>query len=601
MLKKTAGVEASNAIEENCAAPSRFLVVALLLFCGWALFFNLGGAELFEPDEGRNAEIAREILLLKDWVTPHYDFIPRLDKPISYYWLVALSYKTFGVSEWSARLPSALAAFGCLAVVYSFTRRLFGPWAALWSALVLLSSVEFIVISRVVILDMVFTFFLTCALCCFAIAARESERDKRKLLFLLMYAASGAATLVKGPIGFLLPGAIVFFYLLLSRRWHLMREMQLVPGVAIFLAVAAPWYVAAEIRNPGYIRYFLLYENVARFATPKLDRSEPWYFFLIVLCGGFFPWTLLLPNAVVRLCRRPVQHEHLCLLLWAAVPLIVFSLSSSKLPHYILPIFPALAVVVGSAVDALLQESDGRSRLPAVPPAAFFLTALATTVAFFPPQFLPKHYQGFINEAFPRISLLMIINVGFLALGLEIIALCMRERYWRIQMWLCGATAASFALMILLAVPIMTAISFHRSSKDFAEAAAPFIGHDDQLVLYGGYPSSLPFYLRIQRPIAVVLSQRQQRTVLGSNYVASQRPRPVSGYGEVLLTQEEFSTLWHSSPHRLVVFTELGGLSRLLRIGIEPPAPLIRIGEAVLLENRPARGIGVENSRSETD
>ena len=108
MFKETAGVEATNRIEENCAAPSRFLVVALLVFCGWALFFNLGGAALFEPDEGRNAEIAREILLLKDWVTPHYDFIPRLDKPISYYWLIALSYKIFGVSEWSARLPSAL-------------------------------------------------------------------------------------------------------------------------------------------------------------------------------------------------------------------------------------------------------------------------------------------------------------------------------------------------------------------------------------------------------------------------------------------------------------------------------------------------------------
>jgi 4-amino-4-deoxy-L-arabinose transferase-like glycosyltransferase len=600
MFKETAGVEATNRIEENCAAPSRFLVVALLVFCGWALFFNLGGAALFEPDEGRNAEIAREILLLKDWVTPHYDFIPRLDKPISYYWLIALSYKIFGVSEWSARLPSALAALGCLAVVYGFTRLLFGPWAALWSVLVLLSSVEFIVISRIVILDMVFTFFLTCALCCFATAARERERDKRKLLFLLMYAACGAATLVKGPIGFLLPGAIVFFYLLLSRRWHLLREIQLVPGVAIFLAVVAPWYVAAEVRNPGYLRYFLLYENVARFATAKLDRHEAWYFFLIVLCGGFFPWTLLLPNAVIRLCRRPVQHEHLFLLLWAAVPLIVFSLSSSKLPHYILPIFPALAVVVGSAVDALLQGTDGRSRLPAaVPLAGFFLTALGTSVGLLFPQLLPQRFQTYIDQAFPIISLLR-ISLVFLVLGLGIIALRLRQRYWRTQIWLCGATAASFALVILLAVPIMMATSFHRSSKDLAEAAAPFIGDHDQLVLYGGYPSSLPFYLRIQRPIAVVLSQRQ-RTVLGSNYVASQRPRPVSGYGEILLSEEEFATLWQSSPHRLVVFTERGGLNRLRRAGVEPSAPLLQVGEAILLENKPMGGIGAKNPRNETD
>jgi len=327
MSKETASVEGAGDIDENCVPPPGFWVAALWVFCAGVLFFNLGAPALFEPDEGRNAEIAREILLLKDWVTPHYDFIARLDKPISYYWFIALSYKIFGVSEWSARLPSALAAFGCLAVVYGFARRLFGGWAALWSALILLSSVEFIVISRIVILDMVFTFFLTCALCCFAAAADESDRGKRKRFFFLMYAASGAATLIKGPIGFLLPGAIIFFYFLLGRRWSLLREIQLVPGVAIFLAVTAPWYVAAEVRNPGYLGYFLYYENVERFATSKLDRNEPWYFFLIILCGGFFPWTLLLPKAVVRLCRRPLQHEHLFLLLWAAVPLIVFSIS----------------------------------------------------------------------------------------------------------------------------------------------------------------------------------------------------------------------------------------------------------------------------------
>jgi hypothetical protein len=295
-----------------------------------------------------------------------------------------------------------------------------------------------------------------------------------------------------------------------------------------------------------------------------------------------------------------VQHEHLFLLVWAAVPLIVFSLSSSKLPHYILPIFPALAVVVGSAVDALLRESDGRSRLPAVPLAGFFLTALATTVALFFPQLLPPRYQVYIEEAFPTVSVPVIINVVFLVLGLGILPLCSRERYWRNQRWLGGATALSFALVILLAVPIMTATSFHRSSKDLAEAAAPFIGDHDQLVLYGGYPSSLPFYLRIQRPIAVVLSPRQ-RTVLGSNYVASQRPRPVSGYGEILFSEEEFATLWQSSPHRLVVFIERGGLNRLRRTGVEPSAPLLEMGEAILLENKPVSGIGVKNSRSEID
>ena len=210
---------------------------------------------LFEPDEGRNAEIAREILLLKDWVTPHYDFIPRLDKPISYFWLVALSFRLFGLSEWSARLPSALAALACLSVTYALARAMFGRWAALWSVLVLLTSIEFFAFSRIVILDMLLTFFFTLALCTFFWGQREVLAEKRRLYFSVMYVALGAATLVKGPIGFLLPAAVIFFYRFLTKRWALLRRLNLPLGLALFMLTAVPGSVTAESRNPGYLRH----------------------------------------------------------------------------------------------------------------------------------------------------------------------------------------------------------------------------------------------------------------------------------------------------------------------------------------------------------
>ena len=149
--------------------PSQYWTVGLLLFGISILLLNLGGAALFEPDEGRNAEIAREILLLKDWVTPHYDFIPRLDKPMLFFGLVALSYKLFGISEWAARLPSALAALACLCITYRFASSLFGRRAGLWSALILLSSMEFFAMSRAVLMDMTLTCFVSLALWSFCL------------------------------------------------------------------------------------------------------------------------------------------------------------------------------------------------------------------------------------------------------------------------------------------------------------------------------------------------------------------------------------------------------------------------------------------------
>jgi len=238
--------------------PANYWTVGLIIFSLCVLFSHLGTAVMFEPDEGRNAEIAREILLLRDWVTPHYDFIPRLDKPISYFWLVALSFHLFGLSEWSARLPSALAAFGCLSVTYALARAMFGRWAALWSALVLLTSIEFFALSRIVILDMLLTFFFSFALCAFFLGQREVAAGKSRLYFLLMYVAMGAATLVKGPIGILLPAAVIFFYLLLTKRWALLRKLNLPLGLALFVLTAVPWYlcehsIPSEYRPPSPI------------------------------------------------------------------------------------------------------------------------------------------------------------------------------------------------------------------------------------------------------------------------------------------------------------------------------------------------------------
>jgi 4-amino-4-deoxy-L-arabinose transferase-like glycosyltransferase len=564
-----------------------YWAIGFLVFCVWILCSNLGGAALFEPDEGRNAEIAREVLLLKDWVTPHYDFIPRLDKPIFFFDLVALSYKVFGISEWSARLPSALAAVACLLITYRFAGWLFGRQAALWSALILLTSLEFFCLARVVIMDMTLTVFITLALCGFYLGQRGAESGKGRIEFLFMYIALGAATLTKGPVGFLLPSVVIIFYLLVTKRLILLRQMELPLGIPVAILTAAPWYLLAELRNPGYLHYFLWEENIARYATDQFNRSGPWYYFIGVLAAGFFPWTAFLPTTIAHLRKRSLEGERLFLILWIVLPLLFFSLSSSKLPHYILPVFPPLAIIVGATIAETLKHPSAKaSWLLSIPVLGFGLLSLVATLVLMRPDFISFEFQTYVHDVFPRTPISFVCaNIGVVLIALVVI----RKRLWRNQLCLYTGTALSFVLMVMLAEPIAAAVSVHRSSRSLAQKASLLIRPEDQLVLYHGYPSSLPFYLKIRRPIGVAWSGNKS-AVLGSHYVAFRRPRPAAGYGDVLYSYEEFADLWKSSERRLVAILDSAAVDRFKLLVGMTPRTLLKIGDTFLLENRSAAG-----------
>jgi 4-amino-4-deoxy-L-arabinose transferase-like glycosyltransferase len=289
------------------------------------LFHGLGSAALFEPDEGRNAEKAREILLLGDWVTPHQNFLPTLGKPIFFYWLVALCFKIFGLAEWSARLPAVLSAIGCLFLVYRFARTQWGMWEALWSCLALVTSVEFLVLSRTVIFDMTLTLFIAWALMSFYAAQKAGRSTSRNLHWLTMYAAMGAATLVKGLLGVIIPGMVIFCYLFFSRKWSLLSRMRIVPGAIVFMAIVVPWYAWVEVRNPGYLHYFLWEEHFVRYLTPHFERTGNWYYFFAVLGVGFLPWSLILPVTIRSLFKRLADELNLFSTLWVILPFIFFS------------------------------------------------------------------------------------------------------------------------------------------------------------------------------------------------------------------------------------------------------------------------------------
>jgi 4-amino-4-deoxy-L-arabinose transferase-like glycosyltransferase len=567
--------------------PSGFrqgtFILVLYLFTLFVLFHDLGDTALFEPDEGRNAEVAREILLTQDWLTPHYNFIPRPNKSVFYYCLVALSYKLFGVSEWSARLPSAVAALACVVLTSSFAFTMFGFWEALWSGLILVTGVEFFILSRTVISEMTLAFFITLSLCAFQ-WGRTTDRGKiKKGFYLLMYVSMGVATLVKGPIGMILPGVVIFFYLFHTRKWRLLKEMNLVLGIPLLLFIAGSWYVWAETRHLRELRYFLLEDNVLRFLTPRFHRSQPWYYLFSVLLIGFLPWTLLLAFIVENLWKRPVNDISLFLVTWVVLPLFFFSFSDSKFPHYILPVYPPLSVLAGQSLCHILRDPSGKTSWALSLPRLTLAAALVIVVlALLWPDVLPDHIREPIRQFAPIIPffLLWIILIIFIVFAFtDWMGVWKKPGALYLSYWL------GFVMVFLIAHRVMVTFSETRSSRELAEKTARFICAEDQIVVYHTYLSSLPFYLRVDRPLWVVWSGKEDR-VMGSTYVGEKPPGSEGGERKVLFTDEEFLKLWRESRGRLLVFAHAKDVNRLNERGMARIKTIVQSGDVVLVANR---------------
>ena len=564
------------------SAADRWFTWALFGFVLVILFYRLGAPVLFEPDEGRNAEKAREILVLNDWITPHENFHAVLDKPIFFYWLIALSYRLFGVSEWAARLPSVLAAFGCIVMVYFFVRRWWGEWESRWSVLVLVSSAGFFVFSRLVIFDMTLTAFIMLALCAFYHAARESESPASWATCAIFYGALGAATLTKGLVGLIVPGMIIVFYLLLTNGWRILGKMRLLSGVVLFLLIVTPWYILVETQNPGYLRYYFWDEHFGRFATKKFDRSSPWYFYLYVVPLGLLPWTFLLPATVGFHWRRRLDDRTLWLMLWALLPILFFSMSKSKLAHYILPSFPPMAILLGVAVSRMLNDSQVRLRYGFgaswMVLSSLFIYSAAGVIA---PEIFPKIIRG----RYDSIAILF-WSMAFISLALGYLA-CKRNLWTAVSLrYIYFSQGFGLLIFMVTLSEMMVSIAPVRSSQEIAVKALPYITPTTQLVLYDTYAEALPFYLKTDKPLWVVTHSNKKRTFLGNFYELTDQPDPITRWGKSLLTFEEFAEHWNSSDTPFVILVKEKNLRRLERL-IGVVAKRLAVDDEYLLVARP--------------
>ncbi len=364
----------------------RLLAVTLLILLPGLLLYPRMGFHLLEPDEGRYAEIPREMLARGDWVVPHLDGQPYLDKPPLVYWLVMLSYSVFGVNEAAARLVPAFAVHLTILAVYLIGRRSLGERAALWGwgALFLSVAPGFISVGRLLILDGL----LACCTTLAILAAFEAIRGERLKWdwWLLAAAATGLGILTKGPVALILLAPTIWLFRRLQSERCAIGWKPLAAFAVVTLAVNLPWYVAIGLRAPEFLWHFFWKHNIQRFLQP-FDHLRPIWFYIPVLLAGLVPGTLLFVGFLRFLfsgnprrtaAKSPAFGFMLLAGLWC---LFFFSLSGSKLPTYILPAFPLLALVLGVYVA---NRWPMRPVLPAVLAGTTFAGLAALHLAFIP-------------------------------------------------------------------------------------------------------------------------------------------------------------------------------------------------------------------------
>ncbi|HEX7053279.1 MAG TPA: glycosyltransferase family 39 protein [Burkholderiales bacterium] len=349
---------------------TRGRVAALLVVLSLAWLGTLGVRPLYKADESRYAEISREMLASGDWVTPRLNGFRYFEKPPLQYWATAALFSVLGTHDWVARLWTALLALAGVLLVLQAGNRLWGPPAGAYAAAALAGSPLYVLLGQVNALDMGLAFFLAAALVAFL--------RGRMLAF---WAACAGATLSKGLVGIVLPGAAVFLYLLWKRELGALAKMRPVAGPLLFLALAAPWFVAVSAANPEFLHFFFVQEHFQRFTTEMHRRDEPFWYFVPVLLAGLGPWMLAFLRSL-----KPADDATRFLIVWTAVVFVFFSASGSKLGSYILPIFPAAALLVGR-----LLAREWPARL------AFFQSVLAALACGTAAALLPliDSYRGY--------------------------------------------------------------------------------------------------------------------------------------------------------------------------------------------------------------
>ena len=527
-------IQSDSGMTKGCVVPPTgqwqkqdwIMLLIVAAVSGLVFLCGLNGYGILDPSDGLYTECTREMLELNHYVTPTFNYEPFYEKPILIYWSILGAYKMFGVAAWAARLPSALCAAFTATGLFCLARMFLRRRAALLSSLVLMSAPLFVVVGHLALTDMLLTVFLTMSMLCFLLKLSGG----RDWSLWTGYATLGLAVLAKGPLAVLLLGAVLVLYLLLNYggehggenhgRWYQYWWQQLVrlkpvPGLAIVLLIAGPWYITECLKTKGeFFQEFFIRQNIGR-ATGTVNHQNPWWFYLPYLLGGFFPWCIFLladgKNFVrqwkqrkLATCRNRLGLFCLC---WVVVVLVLFTSVRTKLGTYILPAFPPLAILAGMSFDRSMRVRA----LPALGRITGVLLVGAAAVLCFLPKLKPV-----FGQPSPMHATLLVLAWALVLLGFGIATFLIHTGKTKAALYqLLGSSLVGTAILVPVGLHLYDEIKDQPYRNLLAESQAAHAN----LATYMRDSPAASFYLR--RKVPLVMYDKDYAEFLAS----AQKPR----------------------------------------------------------------------------
>ena len=519
-------------IKAAAAIPRTVWLLLGLFTLIW--FGTLDYRHLAKPDEGRYAEISREMAISGDWITPRLNGIKYFEKPPLQYWATALAFKAFGANEWTARLWTATCGFlGILAVWFAGTR-LFGRNAGQFGALFLATNFYYVALGHINTLDMGLTFFLTVSLAAFLLAQRAHAASLAERRYMLIaWSAAAGAVLSKGLIGVIIPAASLVIYSLVNRDFAPWRRLHAGAGLLLFMVIAAPWFVAVTMRNPEFPNFFFIHEHFLRYASTVHRRTgAPWYY-LPILLVGLVPWIPIAVHGYAVTWRgdpasgtfSPLRF----LVIWCAFVLLFFSFSGSKLPAYLLPLFPALALLLGPYLSNLKKSPLANIT---------FITAIGIGVAglIALPFVLQARSETALTASYRDYARWIIVAFGVLSFSGLLAFYYTKKNHGKAALLLLAGGGLLATNIGLLG---HQSITRSNSSAYLAAEIKPLLRADIPLYSVKTYDQTLPFYLN--RTVTLVAYQDE--------FEFGQQQQPEKS----IPTLAEFESVWRSGAPALAL------------------------------------------------